>query len=142
MSETDIFSKIRDGTETATIVYKNEYVTAFHDIAPNAPVHILIIPNKKMETLADATDADVMYLGHMLLAAKQIAKDCEVDESGYRLIMNINHDAGQEVRYVHMHLVGGLRLGNMITLPSSSKKKMHKLRKQKRVETSVLHNQS
>lgn len=129
MSELDIFSKIRDGDAPASIVYKNEYVTCFQDIMPSAPVHILIIPNKKFETLSEASDADVLFLGHMLLAAKKIAHDFNVAESGYRLIMNINHDGGQEVQYIHMHLVGGLRLGQMLTLPSSSKKKMRKLQK-------------
>lgn len=130
----DIFSQIRDGRSPASIVYKNKYVTCFHDIHPDTPVHVLIIPNRKFETLADVSEdvseseePDVLFLGHMLLAAKKIAEQFSISSSGYRLIMNINHDGGQEVRYIHMHLVGGLRLGRMLSLPSSSKKKMRKL---------------
>ena len=127
-SNRDIFSKIRDCAAPARIVLKNEFVTCFHDNDPDAPVHILIIPNKKFVTLADAEEDDVLYLGHMLLAAKQIAHKFGVSDSGYRLIMNINRDGGQAVKYLHLHLLGGVRLGRLLSLPPSSKRIMHQFR--------------
>ena len=70
-----------------------------------------------------------MYMGQIFLAAKKIAAMFSISESGYRLIMNVNKDGGQEVMYTHMHLLGGLRIGRMVNLPSSCKKKMKKLLK-------------
>lgn len=120
--EKNIFEKIRDGESPANIVYKNEYITAFDDIYPNAPVHILIIPNKKFSSLNDIQEEDSMYLSSILLGAKEIAKKFNIDKSGYRLITNCNFDGGQEIEYLHFHLVGGLKLGRMISLPNKSKK--------------------
>ncbi len=125
----DIFSKIRDGLIESNIVYKNEYVTAFEDINPSAPVHILIIPNIKIPTVNDVTEEHVPYLGNMILAASVIAKQKCIDENGYRLIINCNKHGGQEVFYIHMHLVGGCELGYMISLPNNSRKLMKKLQK-------------
>lgn len=119
-----LFENIRDGKEPATIVYKDDYITAFEDIHPEAPVHILIIPNKTIKSLNEVVDDDVDYLSHILLGASKIAKLKNIGESGYRLITNCNYDGGQEIDYLHFHLVGGVRLGNMIKLPKSSKKKM------------------
>lgn len=118
----DIFEKIRDGESSADIVYKDDYVTAFKDIYPSAPVHILIIPNKKMTSLNDINEEDAIYLSKMLLTAKKLAAEHNISESGYRLITNCNKDGGQEINYLHFHLVGGLPLGTMISLPKSSKK--------------------
>ena len=122
----NIFEKIRDGEAPANIVYKDTYVTAFDDVSPDAPVHILIIPNKKMESLNDIDEDDHMYLSHILLAAKKIANKFDIADTGYRLITNCNSDGGQEVEYLHFHLVGGVKLGRMITLPKSSKKIFNK----------------
>ena len=118
----DIFEKIRDGESPADIVYKDDYVTAFTDIYPSAPVHILIIPNKKMTSLNDINEEDAIYLSKILLIAKKLAGEYNISESGYRLITNCNKDGGQEINYLHFHLVGGLPLGTMISLPKSSKK--------------------
>ena len=120
--EKNIFEKIRDGEAPAEIVYKDEYVTAFNDIYPDAPVHILIIPNKLISSLNDITEEDSIYLSKLLLTAKNLAKKFNIDESGYRLITNCNKDGGQEINYLHFHLVGGVKLGKMISLPKSSKK--------------------
>ena len=120
--EKNIFEKIRDGEESAEIVYKDEYVTAFNDIYPDAPVHILIIPNKLISSLNDITEEDSIYLSKILLIAKNLAKKFNIDESGYRLITNCNKDGGQEINYLHFHLVGGVKLGKIISLPKSSKK--------------------
>ena len=118
----DIFSKIRDGELEANIVFRNEFVTAFYDKFPSALVHILIIPNNKYETLNDINEDSVPYLGNMLLAASKIAKQFKIDEDGYRVIINCNKNGGQEIFYLHMHLVGGFKLGHMLSLPKESKK--------------------
>lgn len=109
-----IFSKIIDGQIPADIVYKDEQVTAFRDIEPQAPVHILIVPNKEIPTVNDVTSDDEQLIGHMFIAAKRIAEQQNVSESGYRLLVNCNRDAGQEVFHLHMHLFAGRRLGPMI----------------------------
>ena len=103
-------------------MYKDEYITAFKDINPNAPVHILIIPNKKFSSLNDINEEDSIYLYKILLGAKNIAKQFNIHESGYRLITNCNKDGGQEIDYLHFHLVGGVKLGKMISLSKQSKK--------------------
>lgn len=121
-SEKNIFEKIRDEEAPCELVYKDKYVTAFNDIQPDAPVHILIIPNKKINSLNDITEDDCDYLSIMLLIAKKIAKDLGIDETGYRLITNCGKDGGQEIDYLHFHLVGGVPLGKMISLPKPSKK--------------------
>jgi histidine triad (HIT) family protein len=124
----NIFEKIRDGEEKADIVYKDDYITAFNDIDPNAPVHILIIPNKKIESLNDIQQEDSNYLSNILLGSKKIAKQFNIDQTGYRLITNCGSDGGQEVQYLHFHLVGGLKLGKMISLSKSEKKKFNELK--------------
>jgi len=109
-----IFSKIIAGEIPATIVYKDEYVTAFQDIHPIAPVHILIVPNKEIPTVNDVAEADAMALGRLFIAARKIAAEQGIAASGYRLIVNCGEHGGQEVQHLHMHLVGGRRLGPML----------------------------
>lgn len=111
---TTIFGKIIAGEIPADIVYKDDRVTAFRDINPQAPVHILIVPNKEIPTVNDVTPDDEATLGHMLVVAKQIAADQGIAESGYRLIINCRDDGGQEVYHLHLHLLGGRRLGPML----------------------------
>lgn len=111
---TTIFSKIIAGEIPAEIVYKDTYVTAFKDIHPTAPVHILIVPNKEIATVNDVSDDDALMLGHLFLAAKKIAAEHGIAANGYRLIVNCNADGGQEVFHLHMHLVGGKNLGPML----------------------------
>ena len=120
--EKNIFEKIRDNESHADIVMKNEYVTAFKDIYPCTPVHILIIPNKKIKSLCDIKEDDANFLANILISAKQIAEQFKIHESGYRLITNCGKDGGQEVHYLHFHLVGGVPLGRMIGLPKKSQK--------------------
>ena len=124
----NIFEKIRDGEAEADIVYKDDYITAFKDIDPNAPIHILIIPNKKIDSLNEIEDEDNIYLSNILLGAKKIAKQFNIDKTGYRLITNCGSDGGQEVNYLHFHLVGGLKLGKMISLSKSEKKKFNEFK--------------
>ncbi|MGB7340135.1 MAG: histidine triad nucleotide-binding protein [Phototrophicaceae bacterium] len=109
-----IFKKIIDKEIPADIVYEDELVMAFKDINPLAPVHILIIPKKEIATVNDVTPEDEQSLGRLLIVAAKIAKDFNIDESGYRLIININDDGGQEVYHLHMHILGGRALGSML----------------------------
>lgn len=109
-----IFSKIVNREIPADIVYEDDLVLAFKDISPQAPVHILIIPKKEIPTVNDVTEADEVTLGRLFTAAAKIAKENGVDESGYRLMVNVNKDGGQEVFHVHMHLLGGRNLGPML----------------------------
>ena len=118
----NIFEKIRDEEAEADIVFKNEYVTAFKDIYPCTPVHILIIPNKMIKSLNDVEENDSIYLANILISAKKIAEKFKIDDSGYRLITNTGKDGGQEIPYLHFHLVGGVPLGRMIGLPKNSQK--------------------
>lgn len=113
-----IFSKIISGEVPATIVYQDDLVTAFRDIHPVAPVHILIVPNAEIPTVNDLTEADERVAGRLFLAARKIAEQEGIAESGYRLIVNCNRDGGQEVYHLHMHLVGGRRMGPMVARSS------------------------
>lgn len=114
MAEETIFSKIIRHEIPANIVFQDQRVTAFRDISPQAATHILIIPNKLIPTLNEVEAEDEATLGHMLIVAAQIAKQEGIDESGYRLIINCNGDAGQEVFHLHMHLLGGETLGKLV----------------------------
>lgn len=115
MAEETIFSKIIRREIPAEIIFQDELVTAFKDIAPQAPVHILIIPNKLIPTVNQVTTEDEQALGHLFVVASKIAKDLGIEEDGYRLIVNCNKHGGQEVFHLHMHLVGGEPLGKMLT---------------------------
>jgi|UniRef100_A0A7C1JBN3 histidine triad (HIT) family protein len=114
MATETIFSKIIRREVPSDIVYQDEQVTAFRDINPQAPVHILIVPNKLIPTANDVTEEDEQLLGHMFVVAKQIAAQEGIAESGYRLLVNCNRDAGQEIYHLHIHLLGGRRLGPML----------------------------
>jgi histidine triad (HIT) family protein len=109
-----IFSKIIAGEIPGDIVYRDELVTAFRDINPQAPTHILIVPNKEIATVNDLTPEDEQVMGRMLLAARQIAEQEGIAADGYRLIINCGVHGHQEVFHVHMHLVGGRPLGPML----------------------------
>jgi histidine triad (HIT) family protein len=112
---TTIFESIVKGEIPATILYQDELVTAFRDINPAAPTHVLIVPNRPIPTANDLTEEDEVTAGRMMRVAARIAADEGIAESGYRLIVNCNRDGGQEVYHLHMHLLGGRRLGPMIS---------------------------
>jgi len=114
MAEETIFSKIIKGEIPGDIVYQDELVTAFRDISPKAPVHILIVTNKIIPTVNDVTAEDEQALGRLFIAAAKIAEQEGIAESGYRLLVNTNRDGGQEVYHLHMHLMGGRRMGPMV----------------------------
>lgn len=109
-----IFAKIISGQSPADIVYQDEQVTAFRDINPLAPVHILIVPNKEIPTVNDVAPEDEPLMGHIFTVAKRIAEQEGIAEDGYRLLVNCNRHAGQEVFHLHVHLFGGRFLGPML----------------------------
>ncbi len=102
-----IFCKIVSGEMDATIVYKDEQVTAFRDIHPVAPTHILVVPNRHLASTNEVTEQDEQLLGHMLAVVKPIAEQEGIAESGYRLIINTGPDANQVVYHLHLHIIGG-----------------------------------
>ncbi|EAB7494202.1 TPA: purine nucleoside phosphoramidase [Salmonella enterica subsp. enterica serovar Muenchen] len=114
MAEETIFSKIIRREIPSDIVYQDELVTAFRDISPQAPTHILIIPNILIPTVNDVTAEHEQALGRMITVAAKIAEQEGIAEDGYRLIMNTNRHGGQEVYHIHMHLLGGRSLGPML----------------------------
>ncbi len=114
MAEPTIFDKILAKEIPADIVYQDELVTAFRDIAPKAPSHVLIIPNHQIPTCNDVTAKDEQALGRLFTAAAKIAAQEGIAEDGYRLIVNCNRHGGQEVYHIHMHLVGGKPLGPLL----------------------------
>ncbi len=102
-----VFTKIIRREIPATVVFEDDRVIAFRDIAPQAPVHILIVPKKQIPTLNDATTDDRELLGHILLTARHIAEQEHIADRGYRLVINTNSEAGQTVFHLHCHLLGG-----------------------------------
>lgn len=113
MSSDTVFLKIVKGEIPADVVYRDELVTAFRDRQPQAPVHVLIVPNHVIPTAADVTDADEAALGRLFLAARAVAEQEGIAEDGYRLIVNCRGHGGQEVDHLHLHLLGGEPLGPM-----------------------------
>jgi histidine triad (HIT) family protein len=109
-----IFKKIIDKEIPADIVYETGEILAFRDINPQAPTHILIVPKKEIPTVDDVEETDTALIGQLVIAAKQIAREQGIAESGYRLIVNCRDDGGQEVYHLHLHLLGGRRLGPML----------------------------
>lgn len=114
MPEETIFSKIIRQEIPTPLLYQDDLVTAFRDIAPQASTHILIIPNKVIPTANDIEPEDELTIGRMYSVARQLAKEEGIAEDGYRLIMNCNEHGGQEVYHIHLHLVGGQPLGKML----------------------------
>lgn len=108
-----IFCKIIEGEIPSTSVYKDEQTYAFRDIQPAAPTHILIVPQKHIDSVNAMTPDDEGTIGHLFTAAKQIAAQEGLAENGYRLIINTNADAGQTVFHIHLHLLGGRQLTTM-----------------------------
>jgi histidine triad (HIT) family protein len=102
-----IFCKIVAGDIASSQVYNDQFVTAFRDINPAAPTHILIIPNKHIASVNELSMDDEQLMGHLFTVARQIAFQEGIAESGYRLIINTGPDGGQEVFHIHLHLLGG-----------------------------------
>jgi histidine triad (HIT) family protein len=102
-----IFCKIITGDIPSTNVFRDEQVTAFRDLNPAAPTHILLVPNKHIDSINGLANEDEQLIGHLFSAAKQIAAQEDIAEGGYRLIINTNANAGQTVFHIHLHLLGG-----------------------------------
>ena len=115
MPEETIFSKIIRKEIPADIVYQDDLVTAFRDINPQAPTHVLIIPNRVIPTVDDVLEVDEPTIGRMVTVAKTIAMDEGIADDGYRLIVNCRVHGGQEVYHLHLHLIGGRPLGPMLS---------------------------
>ena len=111
MSDNCLFCKIVSGDIPADVIYEDEHVIGFRDINPVAPTHVLVIPRKHISTINDIEEADVGLVGHMYLAAKKIAAQEGLAESGYRTTMNCLESAGQTVFHIHLHLLGGKSMG-------------------------------
>ena len=114
MAEETIFSKIIRQEIPAPLLYQDDLVSAFRDINPQAPTHILIVPNKVIPTVNDVTTEDEVALGRLFTVARKLAAEEGIDGSGYRLVVNCNRDGGQEVFHLHMHLLGGKRIGRLV----------------------------
>ena len=108
-----LFCKIIKGDIPSTNVYRDEQTYAFRDINPAAPTHILIVPNKHIDSVNMMIPDDETMIGHLFSVAKQIAEQEGLSEKGYRLVINTNADAGQTVFHIHLHLLGGKPLGKM-----------------------------
>ncbi|NWF65242.1 MAG: histidine triad nucleotide-binding protein [Chloroflexi bacterium] len=108
-----IFCKIINGELPSKNVYRDEQIVAFHDIAPAAPTHILIVPVQHIESVNTMTDADEKLIGRLFTTAKGIAEKEGLSERGYRLVVNTNAEAGQTVFHLHLHLLGGRQLRAM-----------------------------
>jgi histidine triad (HIT) family protein len=116
-----LFEKIIAGELPATIIYRDDRVVAFLDIRPAAPTHILIVPKKIIPTTDDIGNDDESLIGHMVIVARDIARQQGIAKSGYRLIINCNPDSGQEVYHLHLHLLGGRPLGPLVLRPSNDR---------------------
>ena len=105
-----LFKKIIDREVPAKIAYEDDLCLAFHDIAPQAPTHVLVIPKKEIASLASAGDDDMQLLGHLLRVVRDLAKQLGL-QGGYRVVANTGRDGGQSVDHLHFHLLGGRQLG-------------------------------
>lgn len=109
-----LFCKIGNGEIKADIVFQNDKVIAFKDTRPIAPVHILIIPKEHISSMNDISEERTDLLGEMLYTATKLAKDLEIAEAGYKLLIRTGKHGGQEVPHIHLHLLGGARLSEDI----------------------------
>ena len=108
-----IFCKIVSKEISSEIIYEDDELIALHDISPQAPVHILLVSKKHIETLNDLADEDSKIASSILHAATKLAKENNIDLSGFRLTINCNKDGGQEVYHLHAHVMGGRQLEKM-----------------------------
>jgi len=107
MSEDCVFCRIIRGESPAQIVYQDDQVTVFPDIAPKAPVHLLIVPNRHIDSLNGLEEVDEGLMGKLCLTAARLADERGISGNGYRLVINTGADAGQSVSHLHLHLIGG-----------------------------------
>ena len=105
-----IFGRILAGEIPAELVYEDDLAIAFHDVAPQAPVHILVIPRKPLTSLHAAEQGDAELLGHLLRVCSKVAEDAGLAADGYRVVTNVGADGGQTVEHLHFHVLGGRAL--------------------------------
>ena len=106
-----IFCKMAKGEIQPDVVYDDDEILAFRDLNPQAPTHVLVIPKRHISTLNDLEAADAALTGRLMLVAKKVAEQDGIAERGYRTVMNCNAEAGQSVFHIHLHLLGGRRMG-------------------------------
>ena len=109
-----LFTKIINREIPADIVYEDDDVIAFKDIAPVAPIHVLVVPKKEISTINDISDEDALLIGKVYKVIGKLAKEFELDKDGYRVVSNCNEHGGQTVFHIHFHLIGGKQLGTMV----------------------------
>lgn len=105
-----IFCKIASGAIPAKIVHEDDQLIAFHDLQPQAPTHILVIPKRHFSTLNELTDDDAALVGQLVIAARAIARDAGFADDGFRVVMNCNEQGGQSVYHIHLHLLAGRQM--------------------------------
>ena len=105
-----LFCRIAQRKAPARIIYEDEKCVAIEDIAPQAPVHVLLVPKKHIATTLDLKDEDDMLIGHLFRVANRLAADKNIAGRGFRLVMNTNTEAGQSVYHIHLHVLGGRRM--------------------------------
>ena len=110
MTDSCIFCKIVSNEAQATVVYRDEQVTAFRDMHPAGPTHILIVPNKHIESVGALEVEDEQLMGHLFIVARKLAEEEGIAKGGYRLITNSGPNGGQTVFHLHVHLIGGQRM--------------------------------
>jgi histidine triad (HIT) family protein len=108
-----LFCKIIEGTIPSKKVYEDEFVFAFHDIAPNAPVHVLVVPKTHIASANDITEENSKSVAKVFEVIPKIAKSLGL-ENGYRVINNCGDDAGQTVKHIHFHILGGMKMGEKL----------------------------
>lgn len=106
-----LFCKIIKGEIPSNIVYEDDEILAFRDINPQAPVHVLVIPKKHISSLVDLKPEDETLVGKIYSVINKIAKQEDIFERGFRVVVNCGEDGGQEVKHLHFHLIGGKKLG-------------------------------
>ena len=110
MSQQTIFKKIIDREIPAEIVHEDEHCMAFRDVNPQAPTHVLVIPKKPIVNIEDLAAEDAGLLGHLWLTIQKVARDLELPERGYRVVVNCGPDGGQAVDHLHFHILGGRQM--------------------------------
>lgn len=109
-----LFCKIIAGEIPSKKVYENDYVYAFHDINPVAPVHVIVIPKMHIESVNSIDDTNSEYVKHIFEAIPKITEMLNIKEDGYRVITNIGENGGQTIKHLHFHIIGGTKLGEKL----------------------------
>jgi histidine triad (HIT) family protein len=107
MTDECIFCRIIRGESPARIIFQDDDITAFWDVAPKTPIHLLVVPNKHINSLNQLEEEDATLIGRLTVVAARLAAENGIAESGYRLVINTGLDAGQSVSHLHLHLIGG-----------------------------------